>query len=99
MNKQTADRMKSHKKDEFTRADYFRALAFDHLGSSAHDAGMLLENVLNDEVSDAFFDLRSEFHKSAGALFPIHPHGEGQPREDFSRWERGQAWLKSEGIK
>jgi len=98
MNNQPAARIKSRKKDEFTRDDYFQALALFYLSSVAHETWLLTDAMGNREAGDAFSGLHTSLFKQARGLFPLWPHGEGRPQDDFSRWERGQAWLKSEGI-
>ena len=98
MNKQPADRMKSRKKDEFTRADYFQALALAHLSGVAHDTWRLLDATGNKEAGDAFAGLNESLLATANNLFPLYPHGNVQYPDNFPRWDRGQAWLRSEGI-
>jgi len=89
---------KAHIKVEFSRLDYFQALALAHLSSVAHEARLLVDATGNEEAGDAFSGLHESLLKQASGLFPLWPHGNGKPQDDFYRWNRGQAWLRLEGI-
>lgn len=77
---------------QFTRNDYFRALALENLSSYCHSQMLLLDEVGAEELSTTFSFLSSEYHKQAQGLFPLRPH------ENFTEWKRAEKWKKAEGL-